>query len=64
MVTISRSISLSYGLGARMHCPQYVRSFVGFVHVPLAPVESEQAFGNFTLIFFVGLVQLSGDVPR
>ena len=47
-----------------MHCLQHGRSTAGFVQVPLAPVESGQAIGNFTLIFCVGLVQLSGEAPR
>ena len=54
LVTIGRSMSLWYRVGAPMHCPQYGRSTVGFGQVPLAPVESGPAIGSFAF-FCVGL---------
>ena len=59
LVTIRRSMSLYYRVGARMHCPQYGRSTVGFVQVPLVPVDPGLAIGNFKF-FCVGLAHSPG----
>ena len=53
-ITISRSRSLSHRVGARMHCPQYGRSTVAFIQVPLAPIEPGPAIGNFSFFFPLG----------
>ena len=59
LVTIPRSMSLYYRVGARMHCPQYGRSTVGFVQVPLVPVDPGLAIGNFKFFALVWRILLA-----